>query len=314
MSAGVGGADACYRREVFSPCRRVLHAGLLIGATLGACGRIGFDAGAEADAGSLVDGAALPAFGSIFGPLQAQPGTSRGLSEFGPSLSSDTLTLVFAAFADAGVGEAWVASDLLVATRTSTSAAFVGRVRQAPPSGDASESEPGLGRARATLYYADAIGLYVSTGDAGGWSPGVALPGFDGFSGPDVAVGDTRLVASRSDAGMRSIYEATRANPDAPWGDPVRLDLGFGDDGYPSLREDGLELFWERDEAGTAAIYRAQRASLNAPFGAAERVEIGGAGAAGVGDPDISDDGRTLVFWSLLSGGLDLYLATRDPL
>jgi hypothetical protein len=90
-------------------------------------------------------------------------------------------------------------------------------------------------------------------------------------------------------------------------------------DGYPALRGDGLEIFWESSRQLPQAIYRAERPALDQPFGPPMRVSLGPTVDTGdAGDPDISADGRVLIFVSnasvAIGGEYDVYVVERSPL
>ena len=85
----------------------------------------------------------------------------------------------------------------------------------------------------------------------------------------------------------------------------------FGDTA-PALSRDGLELFYEHHStADDWEIYRAVRTSLNVAFTTSELVPLTAARIHG--DPELSDDGRTLYFTVLVGGDFRIYVATRDP-
>jgi hypothetical protein len=176
--------------------------------------------------------------------------------------------------------------------------------------------------------YFDRVGaqrLYVSTrpdptSDAWAVATELETPlaNLNGYVGPDFGPDDLRLVVVNQST--REIHEATRPDTSSAWGVPLLLP-GLGgqlDDGYPCLRSDGLELFFESNRAPPLALYRATRPSLDAPFRAPERMSFGPViDVAKVGDCDLSADGRELVFVSdatVVGGDFDLHLTTREPL
>jgi hypothetical protein len=136
------------------------------------------------------------------------------------------------------------------------------------------------------------------------------------LSGADFGPDDLRLVVG--DPTTYELYEVTRPDRSSPWGVPQLL-VGLGGntgDGYPALRSDGLEIFFESNRQPPIALYHALRPALDQPFGTAERLSFGPTiDASGVGDPDITADGRTLVMVAIPSTTeFDVYLAERAPL
>jgi hypothetical protein len=75
--------------------------------------------------------------------------------------------------------------------------------------------------------------------------------------------------------GGRSLWQATRASVNDPWGAPVAL-AGIDSANHeqsPSLTDDGLILLFASNRTGNFDIYLATRASRQAPFGAPVRVD-----------------------------------------
>src|SRR5262245_17442395 len=102
-----------------------------------------------------------------------------------------------------------------------------------------------------------------------------------------------------------------------PWSVPRRIDelsvAGFVDH-YPSVRCDGLELYFASNRDGnTQDIYVSTRAATTQRWGAPAYVPELEGGSTETG-PDIADDGLTLYFSRAVGGsgtGLDIYVATR---
>jgi len=207
-------------------------------------------------------------------------------------------------------------ANLYFGSRAGPADLFSGRTLVIDASSDLIEAEP-VWVAGGTEIYFDrggdsGIRRCVVAGDA--CTGTASIPNLETFGGADVSVGDTHLVVSRDG----DLYEAVRASPADPWPTPSLLTelSGPETDGFPSLRGDGLEIFWERSGALAPSIWRAVRPSLAAPFGAPEPVTFGGFSGA-TGDPDIDAEGTTMIFVALPDGGgaeFDIYLARRTPL
>jgi Tol biopolymer transport system component len=159
---------------------------------------------------------------------------------------------------------------------------------------------------------------YDGSGCAGFASPAL-LPGMMNVSAvaPWVASTDLELLYTTEGTGNTyAIGRATRTSPSDPWVDQGALPFDPGRlAGFPSLTPDDLTIFVEDSPApGTsAAIYRATRASRDDPFGPATPFAPLNDPSADQGDPDVSADGRTIVFASSRTGGAggnDLYVST----
>lgn len=256
--------------------------------------------------------AAIPALGAHFDEVVEQAPVNSTGREFGVSMSPDGLRLVLASYAT-GPGEP-MGANLYLGLRASPADLFSGRTLLLEASSDLTEAEPTWAGGGSVLYYdrGNEMGLQRCAVMGDRCTGSEAVPGLEGFGGADVALGDTHLVVSRGG----DLYESVRASTAEPWPAPRLLPLGGAEmDGFPSLREDGLEIFWERNTATRPAIWRATRPSLDAPFGDPELVSFAGLSGP-TGDPDISADGRTLAFVaspeSGATGEFDVFLARRS--
>ena len=292
-----------------------------------ACGRIGFDAGAtdaratDADVADGATDAPFGAFGPWSTPVEITQMNSANM-EYGPTFSRDLLEVYVVTRRD-GTGE------IYRYTRTSISSPFDAGTPMTTINDPVEEDgEPSLSDDGSTLFfnrYAPET-LYVSTRPtttSTAWrTPVIAssLPEYANLAGYVDAepVSPLRMLVALEPE--LQIFESTRSSPTAPWSVPVQIDLSIA--GYvPCMRSDGLEILYEGrqtiDGTETAAIYRATRASVTEGFGPAEKVSFGDLDAAGVGDPELSPDGRTLIFSAqetLATFGYDIYIATREPL
>lgn len=292
----------------------VRRIGVLI--VLAGCGRVGFDAVAlRGDAGADgSDPVRLGPFGSWQPPVR-QPTLNTNSQEFGPALSADGLEVIFST---RFTGDA----DIWRATRTTRSAAFGARelIPQVMSTGE--DAEPTLSYDGTTIVFQRGTAplmttLWSTTRTGTTWSAPMQLDPavFTTFHGPDFGSGDLSLQVNSAS----ELFEFSRDSAQGPWGTPRSLGLTFADGGYPSMRSDGLEIYFERNATGDPPeIFRATRASRDDPFGPPEKVLFGGSfDSAGSGDPDLSEDGEVMAFVSDEPNSLglfDIYITRRAPL
>jgi hypothetical protein len=263
----------------------------------------------------LPDAASPPlVLGPVFESVVLQSPVNTDRREFGVAMSPDGLRIVFASYP--GSAAEPMNANLYFGSRPGPADLFSGRTLVTDASSDLIEAEPVWALGGTEIYFDrggdSGIRRCVVAGDA--CTGTASILNLETFGGADVSVGDTRLVVSRDG----DLYEAVRASRADPWPAPTLLvELSGPDvDGFPSLRGDGLEIFWERSGALAPSIWRAVRPSLDAPFGAPEPVTFAGFSGA-TGDPDIDDSGTLMVFVGLPDGGtaeFDIYLARRTPL
>ena len=283
---------------------------------LAGCGRIGFDpssATSDGAAGTSDGSGPVGPFGD-FGTPVAQTALYSPEVDYGPCLSSDGLELYFTSERPPTLGY----GDLWRATRLDRSSEFSNLEVLPALSSNTGDGECTLSNDGLTLYIQRDQRFYTTTRSdpsSAAWSGVVEIPmdgNLYGYFGMDVGANDMRLVIG--DFNSR-LYEA---RPDASaWGVPS--DLGIGgmfNDSYPSLRADGLEIFWQSQRSGTlATIWHATRPALDQPFTGVERIPLGPLDLADVGDPDISADGRTLTIVSNIADvNYNVYIVDRVPL
>ncbi|NVB79203.1 MAG: hypothetical protein HOV81_12450 [Kofleriaceae bacterium] len=224
-----------------------------------------------------------------------------------PAMSIDGLVLVFASNRDD------VVNHLYVATRASTSESF-DNVRAL------TELTGGTMREDSPAWSLDGSRLYFSRG-----SRAMSAEHLGGgmFAAPiDAALpdGDSWVMANGELETFYMVYpapndgdlkHATRGSLADPWTVDGALDamnrVG-SPDGWPAFDEARQELYVEQESASGAELRVASRASPGEPFGPLSTIEFGG-------DPDISRDGRTLLFAADRlggAGGADIYMLTRD--
>ena len=173
--------------------------------------------------------------------------------------------------------------------------------------------------------------LYVSwrqhTHDANGWETPVRLDslnttGFD--SGPTVfaneVTGKLEMYLASNPAGPQNnsvdIYRSSQIT-DTTWTAPQKVNALSTPviEGRPSVRHDGLEIFWNSARTGVTDIYVATRGSVTEEWSSVE--PAGGINTALFGEniPALSWDGRTLFFSSNRDGAQgEIYFATRTKL
>jgi hypothetical protein len=135
--------------------------------------------------------------------------------------------------------------------------------------------------------------------------------------GPTVTADGLSLLFARTPGpGSASIFEATRATTDAPFGNPVNAGAGVnfgGTSAHPAVSQDGLTLIYNSGNAPAERLYQATRPSRSGPFGTA--VSLGDlVGNQALESPSLSSDGLTLFFtvWDAAHATNDIYQATRN--
>jgi Tol biopolymer transport system component len=126
---------------------------------------------------------------------------------------------------------------------------------------------------------------------------------------------ELELFWSDSTAGPMQLRHARRPNKSASWVSDTEVDSLNSPTiprGWPGFDDARQELYYEDDESTGTVIAVAKRASPTATFDAPTMLTQLGSDA---GDPEISFDGKTLVFSSTRAGGggaNDLYFVTRQ--
>jgi Tol biopolymer transport system component len=305
--------DSLARPNEYDPIVRCAVAvSVLVG-----CGRIGFDPSGALDASPAGDAggdAGLGPFGPFGAPVE-QVALNSTVREFGPTLSADALELYVSSYRMPSTG----GCDIWRATRPDRTAAFGAFTQMLTVSDVGDDGEPTLSNDGLTLYFQRYVPVRLLESTRGStsstaWSTPTTIAALAGYQGADFGPDDLRVVMM--DTSTTELYEATRPDRLSPWGTPQLLANvgGMTGDGFPSLRGDGLEIFWESSRSQPQAIYHAVRPALDQPFGQATRVSLGALDTADVGDPDISADGHVLVVVSNATTGTgeyDVYTATR---
>ncbi|MBL0212566.1 MAG: PD40 domain-containing protein [Myxococcales bacterium] len=275
----------------------------------GACfSKPGFGGGAG-DAGGDVAGDGKPGdapFATSFGEWQTPQ--SLGLEELSfhdlmPAVSSNKLELFF-------VSTRSGMNRLYVAKRPSPSDPYDNPVLVT--ANNEGETDPTLSPDGLDLYWfvLNTIKHAHRTSTSVDFSTesGVAFP----------AVGPFGFYGS----GDRMVAGST-ANPASSSSDIIELRLDGGgwiprpdlqlpgagvSDTSPTIRHDGLEIYYEHDATGPYQTYVATRTSADAPFSMAAQFQLGG---MTIGDPELSRDGTELYFNA--NSPMQLFVVRRTP-
>ena len=239
--------------------------------------------------------------------------TSSNMTDWAPALTPDSLTLIFGSDRAGGAGKL----DLYVATRNAIREQFGTAQPLGMSFNDAvTQAVPAFTHHGLSLYYwHETGGSYradrASTGDTFG-AP-VPAPEMASNYGATFSIdGDEAFWGYPTIS--HAFYDATSASYGT--GTTVmEFNLANWMAGYPTLSGDGLTIYFTVSVAGTTMeIYQASRPTRSDPFDSPTQVvELAGHGD----DPEVSFDGRTLVFASNRqpSQGMDdLWMSTRSCL
>jgi hypothetical protein len=270
-----------------------------------ACGRVGFAPAPDSTTNAGEDQCTLGAWANMQ-RLEALASTSE---DWEPAMSLDGLVVVFASQRGDAV------NHLYVATRASTTESF-DNVRPLTELGG------GVGiREDSAAWSTDGSRLYFLQS---GRPHSAEHLGGGMFAAPvdtaDLPAADSWVMANGGLEAFYMVYSpptdadlqhATRASSTDPWIVDNLVD-GMNRDGeqegWPGFDEARQELYFEQDGGSGPEVRMASRAAPGEPFGPLSTVDFGG-------DPDISRDGRTLLFAADRlggAGGADLYMLTRD--
>lgn len=266
---------------------------------------------------------------------------NSGLSDQGPAISKDGLTLYFHSNRPGGLG----GFDMYVSQRTSVDDPWSSPLNLGPTVNTAfDEGNPAFSRDEHFLFFQTirpgglgGVDLWVSrrshTKDDFDWGLPVNLgPGINSaaddnapsyFANDELGFAQLYFVSTRSGGlGGQDIYLSNQM-PDGSFG-PAALvpELSTpSTDSRPSIRHDGLEIFFQSNRSGSFGtaldLWVATRESTFDDW--SSPVNLGGTinTAAIENNANLSSDGKTLFFSSDRpggSGGLDLYVSTRSKL
>jgi Tol biopolymer transport system component len=263
-------------------------------------------------------------------PVNLGPTVNSPYNDFIPEISKNGLRLYFTSNRPGGHGS----TDLWVSRRASTDDPWGPPVNLGPVvNTEYNEGAPHLSRDGHRLFFASrrpgGLGsndFWMSwrdhTHDDLGWEepvhlgPAVNSPYFD--AGASLRRPEFYFVSDRPGSlGYKDIY-VSRVRGDGTFSPPVLVTelSSTGDEQRPSIRFDGLEIFFQSYRVGSTSydVWVSTRKS-NADAWSTP-VKLGPAINSAYHDrqPDISEDGTMLFFGSSRpggSGGIDLYVAER---
>lgn len=272
---------------------------------LASCGRLGFDATEPTDAGQP------PPNPDPFVTSQPLANLSSADREFGVSISRDELEIYFTSNRT-GTGRVYQA------TRTSRADDF-GAPQLAVFNGNNPGGEATISRTGREIYVVNSTNARRATrAVADSLSPWTMLmvdSALTAVVGCDFGGGDLRMVMNGELDDQ--LYESTRADLLSPFSPPVMIAEVVGyrlRQNYPTLTDDGLELFFQAVNAdGIGTILRARRPALDQPFGPATAALDDVPAGVAVGDPGISADGKMLYYSrdDFTGTQADLWFSTR---
>lgn len=273
-------------------------------------------------------------------PVNLGPLINSSALDANASLSSDEHTIYFVSTRAGGFGQ----QDLWMARRDCLVCPFEVPVNLGPLINTAAaEASPTASEDGQLLFFYSAkaggfgasdiyVSHRISTGAAGDlWGDPVNL-------GPDVNTAAAEQgpyyvkVSGEANAsvyfnrpspgGSTDIYKVFVSHDGVPLGPAVlvpELSDPTGFDQKVAVRTDGHELFFASIRSGgfgNLDIYRLTRESISDPWSAPEHLDAPINGPDIDSQPNLSRDGRTLIFTSIRSGGYgvqDLWMTTRSP-
>src|SRR5262245_58935278 len=282
--------------------------------------------------------AALPSYGDWSAPVRLDAPINTDAGEGGPSISDDGLSFYFHSTRPGTLGP----EDIYASRRPSLDAPWGTPVNLGPTINTASaDTVPVLSPDGHWMFFASnrpggfgGNDVYASwrpdPGDDFGWQapvnlgPNVNTPLAE--SGPSYFVNSgvrPQLFYSSSrpgGLGSGDLYKS-ELQDDGSWGPAIRIPelSSTFNESRPSVRRDGLEIFFHRAVSTVAGaqtdLWSSTRPSLDAPW--SPPVDLGPVVNTSVleGTPYVSADGRALFFVSPRSTGVagsgDLYMTTR---
>lgn len=281
---------------------------------------------------------AAPKYSDWTAPVNLGPAVNTPFIEFGPATTKDGLSLYFNAARPDGFG----GPDLWVSRRSTVDDPWGPAVNLGPVVNTAAnEAVPSLSRDGHWLFFNSTrpgglgdqegwVSWRAHTRDDFAWEPpfnlgaGVNSPFFDaGFSyleneaGAPVLFFTSNRPGGLGAPGTFDIY-VSQSLPDGSFGPAVQVPelASEANDQRPSVRFDGLEIFFFSDRPGSAAadLWVSTRTSVLSPWSSPQNLGPTVNSEFNEQQPHIAADRQTLYFASDRPdgfGGVDLYLTTR---
>jgi MBG domain (YGX type)/WD40-like Beta Propeller Repeat len=279
--------------------------------------------------------AAAPSYTGWSAPVNLGPVVNTSVTELGPAISADGLSLYFFSGRPGGFG----GNDIWVSQRPTTGSAWGAAVNAGPGINTAAaEIVASLSADGHWMFFAsDRLGGYGGVDlyqsyrpdihDDFGWQPAtnvganVNTAADENGNGSFDNGGVLQLFFGSSKPGGlggADIYVSNRQT-DGSWGPASAVSElnSSGADNRPNIRLDGLEIFFYSDRPGTfgaSDLWVASRTTVAAPWSTPVNLGPTVNTSASEQHPSLSADGRTLYFGSNRaggSGGADLMTTTR---
>jgi hypothetical protein len=281
---------------------------------------------------------AAPKYSDWSAPVNLGPVINSGFEEFHTAVSKNGLSLYFGSdrpggFSAPGEDQA----DIYVSQRASVDDPWGAPVNLGPTINSAwGDGRPSLSRDEHLMFFQSnrpggpgGADIWVSwrqhTHDDFGWQPPVILG--SGVNSDAIDAGPTYF---ENEGGAPQLYfNSSRLGGNDIFVSELMADGSFGPaqlvtelsgptvDAQPSIRHDGLEIFFQSNRAGSLDLWVSTRETTLDPW--STPVKLGDTINTDYDErfPFVSSDGETLYFTSGRPGGfgaLDLYMSTRTKL
>jgi WD40-like Beta Propeller Repeat len=241
---------------------------------------------------------------------------SPSLQERSAWLRDDELAIVFTRQVAGTEGD----DDIYIAQRDDPGADFGPVTRVDELSTDADELRAVISDDGKTAYFDREVGdvyvLYSATRSGWGatFGPTAPIPGLESTSSTlEPYINHDTLYFSSTRLGLARLFGARRTETGFMPASPVMQESDRLGDEYPVVSADGLTLFFSAAKAGTSTdIWTASRPDLDHIF--TDPHVVPSVSTDGTEEPQwLSPDGCRLYMVSDRNGGLDIWVATREP-